>query len=188
MKTTGDILALIAADSPRLHLFHVLREIGPEDAWADTDFVRDTIWDHLYGHGEAMPLANVNVLHFVPWALNPQAGIDSEVVLRRHCEVSWSVKNQMHMRLRDDNRPYRDCVDALCHQAETRTAVALRLVGERLELPVPLGVDDLLTLGARSTAHLVGKSGVYRRRLREKNWTARWLLLDTSGSNQTPDP
>ena len=84
------------------------------------------------------------------------------------------MKNQARMHLRNGDRPYRDCADALCHWAETCTAVALRLVGERLELLAPLGVDDLLALKVR--------------RLREKNWTARWPLLDISGSSQTPGP
>ncbi|MBF3222218.1 hypothetical protein HKW74_22440, partial [Pseudomonas aeruginosa] len=104
------------------------------------------------------------------------------------CEAPWSVKNQARMHLRNGDRPYRDCADALCHWAETCTAVALRLVGERLELLAPLGVDDLLALKVRPTAHFAGKPEVYRRRLREKNWTARWPLLDISGSSQTPGP
>ena len=125
---------------------------------------------------------------FRPRALDPQADADFEAALRRRCEVPWSVKNQARMHLRNGDRPYRDCADALCHWAETCTAVALRLVGERLELLAPLGVDDLLALKVRPTAHFAGKPEVYRRRLREKNWTARWPLLDISGSSQTPGP
>lgn len=188
MKTAEDILALIAADSSRLHLLRVLREVGPEGAWIGAGFVRNAVWDHLHGYGEATPLADIDVLHFAPRALDPQADADFEAALRRRCEVPWSVKNQARMHLRNGDRPYRDCADALCHWAETCTAVALRLVGERLELLAPLGVDDLLALKVRPTAHFAGKPEVYRRRLREKNWTARWPLLDISGSSQTPGP
>ncbi len=42
MKTAEDILALIAADSSRLHLLRVLREVGPEGAWIGAGFVRTT--------------------------------------------------------------------------------------------------------------------------------------------------
>lgn len=188
MKTAEDILALIAADSSRLHLLRVLREVGPEGAWIGAGFVRNAVWDHLHGYGEATPLADIDVLHFAPRALDPQADADFEAALRRRCEAPWSVKNQARMHLRNGDRPYRDCADALCHWAETCTAVALRLVGERLELLAPLGVDDLLALKVRPTAHFAGKPEVYRRRLREKNWTARWPLLDISGSSQTPGP
>ncbi|EQB0442978.1 nucleotidyltransferase family protein [Pseudomonas aeruginosa] len=188
MKTAEDILALIAADSSRLHLLRVLREVGPEGAWIGAGFVRNAVWDHLHGYGEATPLADIDVLHFAPRALDPQADADFEAALRRRCEAPWSVKNQARMHLRNGDRPYRDCADALCHWAETCTAVALRLVGERLELLAPLGVDDLLALKVRPTAHFAGKPEVYRRRLREKNWTARWPLLDISGSSQTLDP
>ncbi|MBG7053084.1 nucleotidyltransferase family protein [Pseudomonas aeruginosa] len=187
-KTAEDILALIAADSSRLHLLRVLREVGPEGAWIGAGFVRNAVWDHLHGYGEATPLADIDVLHFAPRALDPQADADFEAALRRRCEAPWSVKNQARMHLRNGDRPYRDCADALCHWAETCTAVALRLVGERLELLAPLGVDDLLALKVRPTAHFAGKPEVYRRRLREKNWTARWPLLDISGSSQTPGP
>ncbi len=134
MKTAEDILALIAADSSRLHLLRVLCEVGPEGAWIGAGFVRNAVWDHLHGYGEATPLADIDVLHFAPRALDPQADADFEAALRRRCEAPWSVKNQARMHLRNGDRPYRDCADALCHWAETCTAVALRLVGERLEL------------------------------------------------------
>lgn len=168
MKTAEDILALIAADSSRLHLLRVLREVGPEGAWIGAGFVRNAVWDHLHGYGEATPLADIDVLHFAPRALDPQADADFEAALRRRCEAPWSVKNQARMHLRNGDRPYRDCADALCHWAETCTAVALRLVGERLELLAPLGVDDLLALKVRPTAHFAGKPEVYRRRLRRR--------------------
>lgn len=64
MKTAEDILALIAADSSRLHLLRVLREVGPEGAWIGAGFVRNAVWDHLHGYGEATPLADIDVLHF----------------------------------------------------------------------------------------------------------------------------
>ncbi len=41
MKTAEDILALFAADSSRLHLLRVLREVGPEGAWIGAGFVRN---------------------------------------------------------------------------------------------------------------------------------------------------
>ncbi|EPW8849509.1 nucleotidyltransferase family protein, partial [Pseudomonas aeruginosa] len=43
MKTAEDILALIAADSSRLHLLRVLREVGPEGAWIGAGFVRNAV-------------------------------------------------------------------------------------------------------------------------------------------------
>ncbi len=189
MKTAEDILALIAADSSRLHRLRVLREVGQRAPGSAQASVRNLVWDHLRGYtAKATPLADIDVLHFAPRAHDPQADADFEAALRRRCEAPWSVKNQARMHLRNGDRPYRDCADALCHWAETCTAVALRLVGERLELLAPLGVDDLLALKVRPTAHFAGKPEVYRRRLREKNWTARWPLLDISGSSQTPGP
>ena len=155
---------------------------------------------------------------FLPWCSASQVLEESESLMRaeltlslihilstparffawmsRHRTMRWrgvrvSPRDGQKMCIRDrrnGDRPYRDCADALCHWAETCTAVALRLVGERLELLAPLGVDDLLALKVRPTAHFAGKPEVYRRRLREKNWTARWPLLDISGSSQTPGP
>ncbi|MBF3254189.1 hypothetical protein HKW75_33870, partial [Pseudomonas aeruginosa] len=97
MKTAEDILALIAADSSRLHLLRVLREVGPEGAWIGAGFVRNAVWDHLHGYGEATPLADIDVLHFAPRALDPQADADFEAALRRRCEAPWSVKNPARM-------------------------------------------------------------------------------------------
>lgn len=107
MKTAEDILALFAADSSRLHLLRVLREVGPEGAWIGAGFVRNAVWDHLHGYGEATPLADIDVLHFAPRALDPQADADFEAALRRRCEAPWSVKNQARMHLRNGDRPYR---------------------------------------------------------------------------------
>ncbi|HBN8235354.1 MULTISPECIES: nucleotidyltransferase family protein [Pseudomonas aeruginosa group] len=188
MTSAQEILALVAADAWRMGLLRALREVGPEDAWIGAGFVRNAVWDRLHGYREATPLADIDVLYFAADELDPRADVAFEAALRRRRAAPWSVKNQARMHLRNGDRPYRDCADALCHWPEACTAVALRLAGERLELLAPLGVDDLLALRVRPTAHFAGKPELYWQRLREKDWTARWPLLRISGSSLTPGP
>lgn len=188
MKTVEDTLTLVVVNFSCLHLLRVLCEVGPEGTWIGAGFVYNTVRDHLHDYGEVTPLADVDILHLAPWVLNPQTDADFEAALHRHCEVLWSVKNQAHMCLRNGDRSYRDCTDALCHWVGTCTAMVLRLAGEHLELSTPLDVGDLLALKMRLIAHFAGKPEAYRRYLREKSWTVRWSLLDINGGSQTPDP
>lgn len=178
LNDPADILTLIAAQPERMRLLRGVRDHGPADAWIGAGFVRNAVWDALHGYVDATPLADVDVLYFAEDCLDAEADDAWERRLREACpEVPWSVRNQARMHVRNGDRAYRDCADALRHWAEVCTAVAVRLRGAELELLAPLGVDDLLSLRVRPTERFHSKPDIYRERLAAKNWLARWPNL-----------
>lgn len=172
------LLALIAGQPERLHLLRIVRDHGPEDAWIAAGFVRNAVWDALHGYIEPTPLSDIDVLYFASDNREPEADHVWERRLLEVCpEVPWSVRNQARMHLRNADRPYRDCADAMCHWPEICTAVAVRLCSESLELLAPLGIDDIWALRVRPTEHFRAKPDIYRERIAAKNWPARWPKL-----------
>ena len=178
MPGESALLALIAGQPERLHLLRVVRDHGPEGAWIAAGFVRNAVWDALHGYIEPTPLSDIDVLYFASDKRKPEADHAWERRLLEVCpEVPWSVRNQARMHLRNADRPYRDCADAMCHWPEICTAVAVRLCSESLELLAPLGIDDIWALRVRPTEHFRAKPDIYRERIAAKNWPARWPKL-----------
>ncbi|MDU4251099.1 nucleotidyltransferase family protein [Pseudomonas sp.] len=178
MPGESALLALIAGQPERLHLLRVVRDHGPEGAWIAAGFVRNAVWDALHGYIEPTPLSDIDVLYFASDNREPEADHAWERRLLEVCpEVPWSVRNQARMHLRNADRPYRDCADAMCHWPEICTAVAVRLCSESLELLAPLGIDDIWALRVRPTEHFRAKPDIYRERIAAKNWPARWPKL-----------
>lgn len=178
LRDSADILALLASDPERMRLLRAVQAHGPRQAWIGAGFVRNAVWDALHGHAAPTPLADIDVLYFAAQCRQAERDAAYERCLGEACpQVPWSVRNQARMHLRNGDRPYRDCADALCHWPEVCTAVAVRLRGDVLELLAPLGLEDLLQLRVRPSERFLGKLPLYRQRLREKDWLRRWPLL-----------
>ena len=91
--------------------------------------------------------------------------------------ANWEVRNQARMHLRNNDKPYKDCFNALEHWAETPTAIGARLVLNQIELLAPYGVSDLLGLTVRQTPKFIHKRQIYYDRIEEKQWRSKWPLL-----------
>lgn len=106
-----------------------------------------------------------------------------ERVLSERCPtVTWSVKNQASMHVRNGDEPYRSATDAMRFWPETATAVAVRWQASGVcEVAAPLGVEDLLGLTLRPAGQFATtKRHLYRHRIESKHWTATWPLLTLS--------
>src|SRR5262249_29254616 len=75
---------------------------------------------------------------------------------------------------------YHDTADAIARWPETATAVAARSSNGRVELLAPHGVDDLVQMTVRPTPAFASRQEEYIRRLRSKDWQARWPRLTIS--------
>jgi len=83
------------------------------------------------------------------------------------------------MHLRNGDRPYRDCADALTFWPEIETAVGVRLDGDGdIELLAPFGIDSLLA--GRLTANPKRDRSIFLDRIRSKRWLDTWPDLELS--------
>jgi hypothetical protein len=178
MQSTADIAAFIGNRPAMMELLTAVERQDLRDAWIGAGFIRNAVWDALSGvDGPAVP-GDVDVIHFDRGDTSAERDAEIEARLRRDCpDIRWSVKNQARMHGRNHDAPYRDSIDAIAHWPETATAIAAHAIAGRVEVMAPHGVDDLLGLIVRPTPAFAGKLDVYRARVRDKNWQARWPAL-----------
>ncbi|MBI3505630.1 MAG: nucleotidyltransferase family protein [Proteobacteria bacterium] len=177
------LISLIAADAARMRVLELVHDLALPDCWIGAGFVRTPLWDHLHGRTPAFPDGDVDVIWFDKARATP--AFDDEIEVRlRACEpdVDWSVKNQARMHLRNGDEPYSSTDDAMRHWPETATAVAVRLVGDHIEILAPFGLDDLFSLTVRPTPAFEGtKRPVFERRALKKRWSERWPQVTVVG-------
>ncbi|GIP38479.1 hypothetical protein J31TS4_17590 [Paenibacillus sp. J31TS4] len=183
MKQTTEekVLACIGADAWRMEVLREVRELGLSDGWVCAGFVRACVWDVRHGHAERTPLDDVDVVYYDPERTDPAEEKKWEARLsERRPDVPWSVKNQARMHERNGDEPYHSAQDGIARFPELPTSVAVRLQGERLELLAPWGVEELWELIVRPIPPIrdrADKLAVYRSRIAQKNWKARWPRL-----------
>lgn len=168
----------LIADADRLYLLRTLADLHLPDAWLAAGFVRNQVWDRLHGHAESTPLADLDVIYFDAADCQPERDREIEALLAAQAPGwPWSVKNQARMHLRNGDRPYRHCRDAMAHWPEVETALAVRLTTEgEIEVVSPFAQEGLFAL------HLTPnpwrpRPAAFRQQVATKDWLRRWPRL-----------
>jgi hypothetical protein len=180
MTQFSQVKTIIAGDPLRWQILRLVQELELPDCWISAGFVRSAIWDHLHQRSASPLPPDVDVIWYDSQRTAPDLDAHLEAVLRRKDQtITWSVKNQARMHLRNNDAPYSSAIEAMTHWPETATAVAVRRgVKGVLEVAAPLGLDDLFNLVVRPTAkYQTDKRQIYLNRLRSKNWLATWPSL-----------
>ena len=186
IKTAPDVVSFIEGQPRMVALLTSLATLNLPDAWIGAGFVRNPVWDALHSRAPDLnSLADVDVIFFD--AGNP--GTEREKAIEAVLAVldpgtPWSARNQARMHLRNDDPPYQDAEDGIRHWPETATAVAARIMGGRVELLAPYGVEDLVGLALRPTPTTAARPGhleAYRKRIQDKGWEQRWPCLRMFG-------
>jgi hypothetical protein len=192
LRTIADIGHLLEAHADLHALLSHVESLGLPDSWIGAGFIRNSIWDELHGRAiDVSRLNDVDVIFFDSSDIRRERESDLQNRLHEHAPgIAWSVKNQARMHLRNGDAPYRDTVDAVAQWAETATAIAARLIGGRVEVMAPHGIDDLLNLIVRPTPPFERKMDIYRERVLGKDWPARWpkLTILMTWREAYPDP
>ena len=182
MTLDDQLIAIIRACGWRMDCLRHVAALGLPDGWIGAGFVRAAVWDHRHGLSASTPLHDIDVVWFDAASASREhdAAIEEELMVRAPGHV-WSVKNQARMHQRHGDPPYRDVADAMMHWETTATATGVRLVGERLEIIAPFGLEDLFALKVRPTpVGYASKLDLIRERIRVKRWREIWpqLVLD----------
>ena len=163
-----------------MSLLAAVKTLDASDCWLAAGAIRNPIWAKLHGIEFTPETENdVDVIYFDRSNLSraPEKTYEARLTTLVP-SVRWEVRNQARMHMRNGNKPYKDCADALEHWAETPTAIGARIGDERVELLAPYGVDDLLNLTVRQTPKFRHKREIYERRIQDKGWRQTWPLLD----------
>lgn len=180
MELLAKLQSLIGADSQRMHVHRLVRELDLPDCWVAAGFVRSCVWDYLHQRSPSPLPHDIDVIWYDPLKATQECDVMLETMLKaRDCTLDWSVKNQARMHVRNADLPYLTASDAMRYWPETATAVGVRLNGQGdIEVSAPFGLKDLFVLIVRPTARfLVGKQAVYVDRIQSKNWQVTWPEL-----------
>ena len=169
--------ALLDSDAERRRALLAVRALYLPDSWIGAGFVRDAVWDHLFGLSPSRLSGDVDVVWFDPLRTDEKLDENLEAELRRgEPGFDWSVKNQARMHVRNGDPPYRSTTDAMRFWPETATAVAARMDETGvLEIAAPFGLDDLMGGVLRPTPRFTAaRHDVFLDRARRKLWMERW--------------
>lgn len=151
-----------------------------QELWICGGAVRNVVWDSVSGFVRETPFDDVDVIYFDPSSTAKSGEIEIADALRGQVGgIVWDVRNQARQRIGTEHKP-KSLRDAVQLFPETCSAVAVRLVGETIEVICPFGLDDLENMVVEPTS-----SGAVARateRLSDKDWLKKWpaLVLDES--------
>lgn len=152
--------------------------------WAiGAGFVRNAVWDRLYGYPIPTPLADIDVLYFDRGNLDRYCEVEIEEALFKLLpDRPWSVRNQARMHVRNGDEEYQNTQDAISHWLETPTCVAVSFKSlNALHITAPFGLEDVMAMHVRPTPMGLKKYDQYLERIRMKNWAQKWPKVTCEG-------
>jgi len=156
-------------------------EVDAPDWLISAGAIRSAVWDHLHGHEQPTPLADVDLGFFDPVDLSEEREAEVEGALRAALPgVPWDAKNQARVHLWYERRfghpapPLTSMADAVATFPEVASCVGVRLTAaDGLVVVAPHGLGDLLGLVHRHNPRLATVQE-YERRLADKRVAEKW--------------
>jgi hypothetical protein len=179
MRTCQDIATFLASQPQILALLRPVAALGIDDCWIGAGLIRNAIWDHLHGiAAELLAESDVDVVY----CDHSDARLERDLAIESHLvdqfpKIPWSVHNQARMHERNGDAPYRNTEEAIRCWPETATAIAARILGDKVEVISPHGIDDLVHMVVRPSPAFLHRLPIYRSRLASKKWAKRWPKL-----------
>ncbi|UTW55736.1 nucleotidyltransferase family protein [Kordiimonas sp. SCSIO 12610] len=172
------LLKLLHDDNYAIDILKCVHSQIPH-AFVAAGFIRNRIWDHLYGNNGLYPDTDIDVIYFDKSNKNPEIDYALEASLEAKISAPWQVRNQARMHEYSGLKPFRSLEHAMAHWPETATAIGVRLSAEqKLEFIAPFGFDDLLNHTLRITPNMKKHNlPGFQRRFAEKGWLERWPRL-----------
>jgi hypothetical protein len=179
MRSCEDIGSFLQRQPDIMTVLAAVASLGLDDGWVGAGLVRNAVWDVLHDRPVAPHAASdVDVVYCDRSDTSRERDLALEAqLLGKLPAICWSVHNQARMHARNRDAPYRDTEDAVRHWPETATAVAARIVGDRVQVIAPHGVDDLVGLIVRPTPAFARKLPLFRERITAKGWRQLWPKL-----------
>src|SRR5215470_2866884 len=134
MRSCRDIANFLASQP------HIVAALGIEDCWVAAGLIRNAIWDHLHGRAAGACSSQTDV--DVVYCDHGDARLDRDLLiekclLEQFPHIPWSVHNQARMHDRNGDPPYRRTEDAIRCWPKTATAIAARILNDRIEVISP---------------------------------------------------
>ncbi|WP_035051893.1 nucleotidyltransferase family protein [Andreprevotia chitinilytica] len=174
--------ALLLSDPLRMACLNAMADLGLPDGWIVAGFLRNLIWDAAAGHARPSLLNDVDVAYFDRHDLSGATETVHERSLQQAVpEVTWQVRNQARMHVRNGHAPYREMAEAVSFYPEAATCLGARLQSDgSLALLAPYGLADAWDLLLRPSPRNPDASELMSLRVSGKGWLAHWPALRIS--------
>ena len=155
-----------------------IRTVNPE-LYIGGGAVRNLVWDKLHNFKDYTQLTDLDIIYFNTSFNTKDFDIQIEQQLSKvRANITWSVKNQARMHLKNNENQYSSLTEAIEKWPETCTAITIRLNNnDMIEYIKPHGLTDLYRLIVAPTPHFKNKLERYRERINDKNWAKTWTKL-----------
>ena len=180
------IIQLIKQDDLRLKALECVEKLNVPQCYLAAGFVRNLVWDHLHNKSVSTPLNDADVIYFNANESDTEmySKLEAKLALMMP-ELNWQVRNQALMHLRNDDKPYLSCVDAMSYWPEKETATAIRKTGTLdYECISAFGFECLFQLSI--THNPKRPLEIFKHRVKSKSWLAKWPNLRIA-HNKTAD-
>ncbi|MED2014855.1 nucleotidyltransferase family protein [Bacillus wiedmannii] len=179
IKTEQDIIRLIENDEWMMDILQMAKSLELPDWWICAGFVRSKIWDTLHDYEIRTATPDIDVIYFDQLHTDEvyEQSLEKALV-NMDASIPWSVKNQTRMHVVNNMPPYSSSVDAISKFPETATALGVTLDElNNVILTAPCGIEDVLSLQVRPTAHFLEtkeRLHMYNTRVNKKKWQNIW--------------
>ncbi|PFB31656.1 hypothetical protein COJ27_07310 [Bacillus cereus] len=179
IQTEQDIIRLIENDEWMMNVLQMAKSLELPDWWICAGFVRSKIWDTLHNYEARTTMPDVDVIYYNSLHKDEIYEQSLETKLKNiDATIPWSVKNQARMHVVNNMPPYSSSVDAISKFPETATALGVTLDEQNnVILAAPCGIEDVLSLQVRPTAHFLEtkeRLHMYNTRVNKKKWQNIW--------------
>ncbi|PFM06041.1 hypothetical protein COC45_13015 [Bacillus cereus] len=179
IQTEQDIVRLIENDEWMMNVLQMAKSLELPDWWICAGFVRSKIWDTLHNYEARTAMPDVDVIYYDSLHKDEiyEQSLETKLI-NIDATIPWSVKNQARMHVVNNMPPYSSSVDAISKFPETATALGVTLDElNNVILTAPCGIEDLLSLQVKPTAHFLESKErihMYKNRVNKKNWQDKW--------------
>lgn len=174
------IIKLIESDSMRMKALKAVRTLGLPDWLIAAGFVRNLIWNRLYG--TAVGLNDVDVIYFCRQDSSEERDRRLEEEIHAVCpDLPWSITNQARMHVSNGDRPHQSSLDAMSYWPEKQTCIGITL-DHSGQMHVHHCFDLSLQFNGTITQNPKRSLETFNRRVRSKGWLETWPLLRVEAS------
>ncbi len=171
----NELIELLLKDPVRMNVLSIVRSLNLPDCYVAAGFLRNLVWDSLY-----LTETKLNDVDVVFYDKSDSANLASQKITdqlnQTYPDISWDVKNQAFMHIRNGDEEYTSSLDAMSYWPEKETAIGAALSEDgSISIVSAFGLESLFN-GKVSYNNKRSKE-VFLTRLASKQWLQRWPQL-----------
>ena len=170
------ITSIIEKDPERYLVLETVRSIDLPDWLIAAGFVRNAVWDYIYGI--KTDLNDIDVIYFCSLDISIERDIEiQKSLLALEPKLPWSVKNQARMHYKNGDAAYSSSKDAMSYWPEKQTSIGVKLDDQNV-IEVQHCFDLALQFSGKVNHNPNREKHIFKKRVMQKSWQGIWPKLE----------